>query len=62
MVEFVPNAAQARTLQLLADDGSEGFGERLANFQHLHDAAIEIGEPICPCLTCDPAGERRLTC
>lgn len=60
MAEFVPNAAQALTLKTLAEDGSEHFGEKLHTYQHIHDAEAETGEAVCPCLTCDPAGERRL--
>ncbi|MFC9974330.1 hypothetical protein ACFVH6_25845 [Spirillospora sp. NPDC127200] len=61
MSEFDPNPSQALLLKVLAEDGSPNFGEKLHTYTYLHDAAIETGERCCPCFTCDPEGELRLT-
>lgn len=50
MSGFTPNRAQAAVLKQLAEDGSDNFGEKLSNFERLHEASAGNG---CPCSDCN---------
>lgn len=53
MPKFMPNRGQAIILNQLAEDGSDRFGEKLSNYERLHDQlAREDRSSECPCSGC----------
>lgn len=53
MSKFMPNRAQAINLRQRADDGSDSFGEKVSNYERLHDQLAKEGRSSeCPCSGC----------